>query len=82
MGLIKVTLISKVAIENQKAFNYKQTTSDGDCSDYGLNDEKELIVDVIYIPFLNGDPSNFSKLKKALEHLSQLYKAENHPFAN
>ncbi len=82
LGLIKLTLISKVAIENQKAYNFKQTSSNGSCYDYGLNDEKELSVDVMYIPFLNGDPSNFSKLKKVFEHLSQLYKTENDPFAN
>ncbi|MFD0751294.1 hypothetical protein ACFQZS_14180 [Mucilaginibacter calamicampi] len=37
---------------------------------------------VIELPFLISDTSNFSKLKKALEHLQALYKSEDDPFGN
>ncbi|WP_448697575.1 hypothetical protein ACFGVR_12780 [Mucilaginibacter sp. AW1-3] len=36
----------------------------------------------INVPFLQSDPTNFGKLKKALEYLKTLCKAEDDPFAN
>lgn len=39
-----------------------------------------VLVDVIYIPYLKSDPLNFNKIKKALEHLRDLCKAEDDPF--
>lgn len=34
----------------------------------------------IYFSYLSSDPTNFNKIKKALEHLKNLYKAEDDPF--
>jgi hypothetical protein len=39
-------------------------------------------VSEIYIPYLKADDTNFNKIKKALEHLKTLYKAESDPFGD
>ena len=82
LGLIKISLVSKTARENQKAYNYSQQNENGKCSQLILNDEKEFSNDVVFIPFVDSDHSNFLKLKRALEHLKDIYKKEDKPYAN
>ncbi|EAZ94817.1 hypothetical protein FBBAL38_10272 [Flavobacteria bacterium BAL38] len=83
VGLVKITLIGKVGRDIQEAYAYqKQNSNTGNCYNWERSDLKEYSVSEISIPFLATDPSNFNKMKKALEYLRDLYKAEDDPFGN
>ena len=74
LGLILITLKSNSCVSEQSvkyhngnSFSYHDPTAISSKSEVGL-------------VFLNADPENYNKIKKALEYLRDLYKAEDDPF--
>ncbi|MBG7610790.1 hypothetical protein IU405_00825, partial [Polaribacter sp. BAL334] len=49
---------------------------------YSFEEEENnsTVVTEIFLYYLKSDPTNFNKIKKALEHLRNLCKAEDDPF--
>ena len=80
VGIIKVIFTSQVCKEILYAYAYKMQKSDGTCYDLRQTDHQEFSKKEILIPFLASDSTNFTKIKKALEHLRDLCKAEDDPF--
>ncbi|PLK42650.1 hypothetical protein [Emticicia sp. TH156] len=76
VGVIKIYLIDKVA-----TFTYTRSTvkldKDGECSVY--SDENDVTTSESYVefPFLQSDPDNFNRIKKALEHLKKISKGKD-----
>ena len=65
-GWVKVRVANKSAVE-EKIYTNPDTKSS---------------VDLVWIPYLVADGSNFEKIKKALLHMQALLKAEDDPFGN
>lgn len=80
LGIIKVILVSKTGIQTLLSYAYQNRENDGSCFNLEENSNKEYSVQEVNFPFLKGDPTNFNKIKKALEHLRNLYKNEDDPF--
>jgi hypothetical protein len=81
VGSIKVTLVKNTALFEIVAGN--PTEGDGfRCATFKMGTPETHTVSEIYISYLKGDGSNFNKLKKALEYLRDLAKAEDDPFGN
>lgn len=53
----------------------------GQCANFE-EERSNYSYDQIYLSYLKGDETNFNKLKKALEYLRDLAKAEDDPFGN
>lgn len=85
VAIIVITLIGKTASER---FVNAGTTTNINGGNYGgkcngwATPEKSSSTSEIWFPFLQSDPTNFNKIKKALEYLRDLYKAEDDPFGN
>lgn len=92
-GTIKVVLISAASKKHtlQKSFvqhtekvrkydNYQTWYEDRYYYTFDTDEETNTSESIVYLWYLNSDPTNFSKIKKALEHLSALCKAEDDPF--
>lgn len=87
VGLIKITLKGTTGKEfynvyqPQKIQNW-QMGHTGECIDVTETTSAAYnkAVSVIYLPYLQSDDSNFNKIRKALEHLRDLLKAEDDPF--
>lgn len=87
IGQIYVLLSGKVGIRTK---NHFETTKkfetcclcEGGCYNMQSLPTKTTSVMVLYLPFLKSDNTNFNKIKKALEYLRDLYKAEDDPFGN
>jgi len=74
LGIIIIKFISNSCISKQNVYWYG---SDG----FGNHDgTKTFSVKESGLVFLSADPSNFNKIKKALEHLRDMYKAGDDPF--
>ncbi len=77
IGLIKINLVSETGnllrIDNETR---KGDTSTNECHDFGETDREEATDTEVYLPYLQSNPKNFNRIKKALEHLRDLYKAE------
>lgn len=80
VGIIKVIFTSQVCKEIWDAYAYKMQNNYGTCYDWRKTDHQEFSKKEILIPFLASDSTNFTKFKKALEHLRDLCKAEDDPF--
>ncbi|TDP00717.1 hypothetical protein EV145_10596 [Flavobacterium sp. 245] len=80
VGVIKVIFTSQVCKEILNAYGYKMQNNNGTCYDWRNTDHQEFSKKEILIPFLASDSTNFTKIKKALEHLRDLCKAEDDPF--
>jgi hypothetical protein len=68
-----IKLVGKTASYNRRTRNHGE-------SYWGSSTDESL--SSVNIPFLQSDPANFGKLKKALEYLKTLCKAEDDPFGN
>lgn len=86
LGAVKIKLISKTGnskfeIVTRKGNGYPQASAlYCDCCQSNYQPSIVNPTEYIYITYLSSDPSNFNKIKKALEHLRDLYKAEDDPF--
>lgn len=85
LGYLKIRLISStgkihklqtqvVLVTNPQRYDYNR------CNYSKEIENSRESCKFVYIPFLKSDPTNFNKLKKALEHLKALCKAEDDPF--
>ena len=82
VGGIDVKFISKIAVEESDYYQRNVNNDNGRCFGLALAKETHYSVDTTDLGFLQADPSNFNKIKKALEHLRDLSKAEDDPFGN
>lgn len=86
VGLIKITLTSKVCTKNfySHGADYNYADNNYECGSWLVGEDETTLEDIVYMAFLQTDPSNFNKIKKALEHLKKLYteEAEKDPFAD
>jgi hypothetical protein len=84
VGVITITLTAQTAIDIQTAngYGYYRTRNDGSVYyyDWKETDRKQYYVNQISMPYLKSDGTNFDKIRKALEHLRNLAKAEDDPF--
>ncbi|MDB5208543.1 MAG: hypothetical protein JWR72_3618 [Flavisolibacter sp.] len=89
IGYVEIALVNAVSTQKNKKWttesyfrDYGIESNEAHC--YSLNSTIKDYGSIkrIYFPFLSSDPSNFEKIKKALNHLAQLYKAEDDPFGN
>lgn len=88
IGTLKITLVNNVAQRNINFFAPTKKVTNENHSHYGeCHEIREYpqhrvseSVKVVYLSYLQSDPSNFNKLKKALEYLRDLMKAEDDPF--
>ncbi|MCT1523886.1 hypothetical protein [Sphingobacterium hotanense] len=88
IGTLKITLVNNVAQRNINFFAPTKKVTNENHSHYGeCHEIREFpqhrvseSVKVVYLSYLQSDPSNFNKLKKALEYLRDLMKAEDDPF--
>jgi hypothetical protein len=86
LGAVKIKLISKTGnskweMVTRKGNGYPQASAlYCDCCQSKFQPTFVEPTEYIYITYLSSDPSNFNKIKKALEHLRDLYKAEDDPF--
>jgi hypothetical protein len=90
IGVVKITLISNTGQNEYRSFGpTKKYTWNGHYA-YGFCHSVGEYTDArstnsnntIYLAYLQADPTNFNKIKKALEYLRDLAKAEDDPFAN
>lgn len=86
VGFIQITLKSKTAkylIERSKtSYTISGGNNDGECGDFEMVYSNTNLYSVVNFPYLKADDTNFNKIKKALEYLRDLYKAEDDPFGN
>jgi hypothetical protein len=81
LGIILITLKSNSVVSKQYISWYKSQDEYGRGKFFGAHDGTESTsTDQIGFVYLSSDDSNFSKIKKALEHLRDLYNAEDDPF--
>lgn len=85
VGYIIIQLIGKTVTRTDKRTTPQRKAdrpaSLGYCWGFGTTNANTT-VDYIKFPFLQSDPTNFNKIKKALEYLRDLCKAEDDPFGN
>lgn len=81
VGTIKINLLPRTGHVTMTTEAYSRVLV-GRCTDWKEFDRKEETVSQVYIYYLKGDPTNFNKIKKALEYLRDLAKAEDDPFGN
>lgn len=82
LGSVIIKLVSKTGVANQQVHKYTWNNGNGTCSRWGSVGDDTYSVNEIGLGFLQSDPTNFNKIKKALEHLKALYKAEDDPFGD
>lgn len=90
IGTIKITLKSTTAQLTVKSFSPTKRVTNTQHKHYWKTYDLEESVarrynnstNVVYLSYLQSDDTNFNKIKKALEHLRDLYKAEDDPFSN
>lgn len=80
VGVLKIIFTSQVCKETMYAYGYTSQDDNGKGYDWGQTDKKEVSTNEALIPFLAADNTNFTKIKKALEYLRDLCKAEDDPF--
>jgi hypothetical protein len=90
VGLVKITLKSNTGKSSIMREGSKSKVVNTESNNYGKCCNRSAYLEqtynnkettsVIYLTFLQSDDTNFSKIKKALEHLRDLYKAEDDPF--
>lgn len=90
IGAIKITLKANTGKWNFYIFtpikevtniNHEHFSKCYDLNEYLPGRVKESTKEV-YLTYLQADDSNFDKIRKALEHLRDLYNAEDDPFGN
>ena len=85
VGLLQIILISKTAIEEYRRTSTQVSietgTYIGQCRQMKTID-KTSSLQIIDFPFLQADPDNLTKIKKALLYLRDLCKAEDDPVGN
>lgn len=81
IGTIKIKLLPKTGHLTWTSEAYTRVLM-GRCTDWKEVDRQEMTVSEIRMYYLKGDPTNFNKIKKALEYLRDLAKAEDDPFGN
>lgn len=84
VGFFTFDLIQKTAKYTLRVFKPSQL-SNGDCIEHLLlSRDEEQYVNKLYtritFPYLQDDPGNFNKIKRALLHLKKLYQADDDPF--
>ncbi|WP_462219141.1 hypothetical protein [Ferruginibacter sp.] len=86
VGFMQITLKSKTVkylIErNKTSYTVSGGNNDGECGDFQKVYSNTNFYTIVYFPYLKADDTNFNKIKKALEYLRDLYKAEDDPFGN
>jgi hypothetical protein len=85
VGSAKITLKSNTGIFKRTAGSVTSKFTDpnsdfyGRCVDFKEQSDSQS-TNTIYISYLKADDTNFNKIKKALEYLRDLLKAEDDPF--
>jgi hypothetical protein len=82
VGILKIIFNAQVCKETLAVYGYKTKLSSGYCDDWIQSGRDVFSKKEILIPFLVSDETNFSKIKKAFEHLRDLCKADDDPFGN
>ena len=90
IGVIKITLKYNTGQWNFSLFSPAMKSNDPNSSGYGLcysfgeylPSRLSSTKNVMYLSYLQSDDTNFTKIKKALEYLRDLCKAEDDPFGN
>lgn len=82
VGLIEISLISNTCNAIRATYEYTKKNDYGNCYNWAQSANDKTSDEKVYLRYLQSDPSNFNKIRKALEHLKALYIAEDDPFSD
>jgi hypothetical protein len=86
VALMEIVLKNKTATASYRHDSHERfswiNNSTKKCYGWITWRENSSIVDVVYIPYFQNDPTNFDKIKKALLYLKELCDAEEDPFGD
>lgn len=77
VSFLKLSFANKIV-----NYDYSQKGCNFDNNRIQVENSTSENINTATIPFVSADPSTFNKLKKAIEYLRDLLKAEDDPFGN